>query len=440
MTALEDRALATATPFRLTDEIYLVGSLERGLTVYSQQVRALNLVWALKNGPGGAAAKKIAIIGAGIAGLTAAAAAVKAFPTAAISLFERRWDLCPLQQGADSRWLHPRIYDWPDEGSRSPSASLPILNWKAGRASDVAHQLLGEFGERVNAKDHFHVFVGVHLQIAAGQRTITWSGTRTKLTGGFFAPAGRAGEVDERFDVIIVATGFGIERVEPKYPILSYWRIDAVAQPILNRTSSRPYVVSGTGDGALIDLCRLSIERFRQDTIVYELFDGKPEDYETVIREWKTAAAAGGRFSEVFKAQDSSKAMQLALKNIGARIRKDTHTLLHARHPDPIRFALDEQRNSFLNKLLLYLLYRSGAVAPTSLPLEEVLQDNEVDPAHVICRYGADTLKHTVAIFSDVAYVQSKLEAMGESAKKSVQQVPTPSWDLGFFKNEESVS
>jgi hypothetical protein len=53
--------------------------------------------------------------------------------------------LMPLQQGSDSRWLHPHIYDWPREGSESGVAMLPVLNWTAARASDVVVQVLTEW-------------------------------------------------------------------------------------------------------------------------------------------------------------------------------------------------------------------------------------------------------------------------------------------------------
>ena len=44
------------------------------------------------------------------------------------------------------------------------------------------------------------------------------------------------------------------------------------------------FLVSGFGDGALIDLCRLTIERYRQDTILYELFPGIVDEVEDTIR------------------------------------------------------------------------------------------------------------------------------------------------------------
>jgi hypothetical protein len=102
-----DRARPVADTFKVNDRIFLIGSLEPGLTVFNQQVRAHNLVWALwelsQNGE--FSSRDIAIVGGGITGLTAAACFVSRFENVQITLFEQRWDLCPLQQGSDSRWL-----------------------------------------------------------------------------------------------------------------------------------------------------------------------------------------------------------------------------------------------------------------------------------------------------------------------------------------------
>src|SRR5262249_29710516 len=144
--AVRKRAKVAEATYRVQSGVYLIGSLERGVTVYNQQLRAHNLVWALCELRDEMEIKRVAIVGEGIAGLTAAACFLSRFDrTVSVTVFEKLWDLCPLQQGADNRWLHPKIYDWPDDGSRAPGASLPVLNWSEGRASDVARTIVGEF-------------------------------------------------------------------------------------------------------------------------------------------------------------------------------------------------------------------------------------------------------------------------------------------------------
>jgi NADPH-dependent 2,4-dienoyl-CoA reductase/sulfur reductase-like enzyme len=77
--------------------LYLIGTFERGVTVYSQQIRAFNLIWALvehnilecnlQAGPEDAKRVSVAIIGGGFAGLSAAAALLKKGVRAEIAIF-----------------------------------------------------------------------------------------------------------------------------------------------------------------------------------------------------------------------------------------------------------------------------------------------------------------------------------------------------------------
>src|SRR5262249_37312040 len=107
--------------------LWVIGTYEKGVTVYAQQVRALNLAWALvetdhlpcivKGSPAPSKRTTVAVVGGGFAGLTFAAALLKKNVAADIYVFEQRDTLLPLQQGSDARWLHPRIYDWPSVGS-----------------------------------------------------------------------------------------------------------------------------------------------------------------------------------------------------------------------------------------------------------------------------------------------------------------------------------
>lgn len=118
-----------------TPPLYLIGSFDKRVTVLAQQTRALNLAWAMvETGTiptAGTRPFRVAVVGAGFAGLTFAAALLQKGVAASIDIFEQQDSLLPLQQGSDTRWLHPRIYDWPEEGSEAAAAMLPLLNWTA---------------------------------------------------------------------------------------------------------------------------------------------------------------------------------------------------------------------------------------------------------------------------------------------------------------------
>ena len=130
--------------FCLVDNVYLLGCLETGLTIYAQQARALNLVWSLIETAPATSLEKVAVVGGGFGGLTAAAGLLKK-GVQHVTIFEKHSTLCPLQKGSDIRWVHPKIYEWPDDESTIPTAALPILNWNAGRAADVVADVLKEW-------------------------------------------------------------------------------------------------------------------------------------------------------------------------------------------------------------------------------------------------------------------------------------------------------
>src|SRR5207237_1588236 len=87
-------------------DVYILRPDTQLVAVFTQQVRALNLVRALYLKDESAfKVARIAIIGGGASGLTAAAAAAMA--GAKVKLFEQSRDLMSLQIGCATRALHP---------------------------------------------------------------------------------------------------------------------------------------------------------------------------------------------------------------------------------------------------------------------------------------------------------------------------------------------
>src|SRR6185437_10586446 len=266
----------------LTDDIFLIGLLDTGVTIFNQQVRALNLIWALHRAKRLDSASSIAIVGGGIAGLTAAMALRKIFLLASdslhftITLFEQRSVLCPLQRGCATRWVHPHIYDWPKEGSTNPSAGLPIMNWRAGRATDVATTIVNEWESE--GTDNVEEWRNLrYLKINHKTREIEWVGERHSNGA---EPSEIRGHT-RHFDIIILAIGFGGELGSVKYPAIPYWRNEEYGQPDLSGRQQR-YLVSGTGDGGLVDLLRLRITDFREDRIGHQLAPEGSNGYKAI--------------------------------------------------------------------------------------------------------------------------------------------------------------
>lgn len=177
--------------------IYLLGCLERRVTLLSQQIRALNLIFSLVELGGLNEGDRVAVIGGGVAGLTATAAA--AVCGCKVTLFEQKPDLLHLQANCDKRWVHPNIYDWPAERSFEESASdLEILVWHAATARDVVDQLLMQWEALLATlpPDQVEVKTSIQKLTIVGEGELTWT----------------PGYQNDNYKVIILALGFGLER------------------------------------------------------------------------------------------------------------------------------------------------------------------------------------------------------------------------------------
>ncbi len=230
--------------------LYIVGSFAKSVTVYSQQVRALNLIDAMCGMGKLRRSSRVAIIGGGIAGLTAAAALVQM--GVSVDVFEKEADVIPLQRNSSKRYLHPRVYDWPLTAIDDQDAQLPVLSWQAGAASAVAANMQAAWATVVaSASGHAKVHTGAPVTSLA-RMNAQWR------------IAAREGSGD--FDVVLVCVGFGVE--EDSDHSLKYWSELRVDDP---ETHRQRWLVSGAGDGALTDVIRLCIRNFDHGQVLHEV-------------------------------------------------------------------------------------------------------------------------------------------------------------------------
>lgn len=230
--------------------VFLLGCTEPRVTVHDQQVRAANLIWALAQAKVARVGQRIGIIGGGFAGVTAAVAALKVGLRPVV--FDHQDRACMLQEGS-SRWIHPRLYDWPDEGWDEPHA-LPFTTWEAAPASDIVSRIRGEL------QDHGLTITGPvdvqRIDASTSRVTVTFA-TRRRL--GTAAPSTEI----EFFPLVIISVGFGTERH------LGYWEPD---QLDVDKGPER-WAVAGMGDGALIDTARLRLSRSNYYTTLQRVAD-----------------------------------------------------------------------------------------------------------------------------------------------------------------------
>lgn len=226
-------------------DVYVLGSFARYVTIYGQQVRALNLVHALAASGHINSSSRVAIVGAGISGMTAAVSLIRrGLPRENVVLYDRHGGAMRLQMSS-KRYVHPHIYDWPDPAALNTSSGLPEpFAWDAGRADEVFAKLLTKW-EPFTGKPH---------------------PTMPKLKVGRASTSSMIdnGEGAKQFDAIVLAIGFGDDGDETSHTI-PYWADDPLDHPNWDK---KRWLVSGAGDGALTDLLRLCIQDFRHDKIV----------------------------------------------------------------------------------------------------------------------------------------------------------------------------
>lgn len=417
MTSLPPLQIRTSYLLLEQPPLYSIGTFSEGVTVWRQQVRALNLAWSLiedgKLNTPSTIPLRIAVVGAGFSGLTFAAALLKKAINCHITLFEEHDTLLPLQHGSDTRWLHPHIYDWPDKGSDADVAMLPILNWTAARASDVAVQVLDGWRQIVESRPphtcpSLRLFCNTrHLRITPDTTDCTksrleWVGDPREPIDGTTSASNPSTEGSAaQFDLVILAVGFGIEQ-----GTYSYWRNETIGQPLLHQ-SRRTYLISGQGDGAAIDLIRARLSQYRQDRILDELFSDKPG----ILSELQKAKQQFDNipdlslfdiFDKIFNGDalycQERKALFLT---IAKRVRRDTDAILRTKVPDLATLLhRNTSRISFQNSLLVYLLYRVGAFAPSNAPERHVLAKYSIDKTFWIKRHGTNRLNQIVRLLS----------------------------------------
>lgn len=331
--------------------IYVIGAFEKGITIYRQQVRALNLIYCLHESQRIPRDGLISVIGGGVAGVTAAAAALALGYR--VYLFEKHTMLLHLQRGCDTRWVHPYIYDWPRPGSEMEHAGLPLLSWRANTSAEVAQQILNDFAKIRNAcaDEKLRLHRGATVEIQHAEKRVSWTGSMGKP---------RSGEIP--CDAIIFAVGFGYEKGVEQGLYASYWRNDSLSQPIVQSSghARRNYLVSGTGDGGLIDALRIRLNGFNQGRIIRELFDRRDgeevNELRAIVSEYdkkKFSLDKKWLFDQYSSMEDRGFFKSLDEK-IDKILRTDTHVIVNGNE----RFSdiLNLDKISTFNTLLIHRL------------------------------------------------------------------------------------
>jgi len=226
--------------FRVDKNIFLLGQYEKRITIYSQQLRALNLIHALIETGEVDKTSKIGILGGGIGGLTLAYGfAIKGIKE--IVVYEENKHLFQTW-GSSPRWIDPFLYSWPKKEWINDQTKLPFFNWSCDIASNVSksflkeHQILNSHFDAVVIKLKTKGWVDEKLsQIVYGSRSDK-----------------------KQFDKIFLATGFGFDGKTNDVQS-TYWAADNLA---MLSNQKKHFYISGMGDGGIANLFRLKINSY----------------------------------------------------------------------------------------------------------------------------------------------------------------------------------
>jgi hypothetical protein len=240
---------------------FLLGCFEKRVTLFHQQVRALNLVYAL-NTLGYCQDANVAVVGAGVAGLTAAAALAR-IPGCQVTVIERGDRLLPVlnRDGvAVGRFLSPVLYEWPlvkpsQETFNRFFGSTPMTGWREGSQRSVVDWFLDEWEiHRGSARVVCGAAnVALHPADSENKIVVSWESVGLQQDRG------------DLFDIVILAIGFGAERMLGLPDARSYWEYDDLEGLLANVNTC---LVSGSGDGGWTDVFRIILRGFRQERLI----------------------------------------------------------------------------------------------------------------------------------------------------------------------------
>ncbi|WP_199693470.1 FAD-dependent oxidoreductase [Sorangium cellulosum] len=374
---------------RAEDGLYVLGCFERRVTLASQQVRALNLVYALHERRIVPTNGAILVVGGGVAGMTAAAGAARLGYK--VTLVEQRDELLPLLRGNAKRWLHPRVYDWPEPDAEHPEADVPVLPWRAAPAGEVVEQLERQW-KALPELPRIEVLLSARV-VDLGQG----APRRVSLN----APGLKRREVA----AVILAVGFGLERRVEGVDFVSYWDDDNLDQS--PRRSPARYFISGTGDGGLIDAVRARLRGFRHDRLLAD-FVGAEElgsvrqalldiEHEAVAREIRSAGSARDHLYDAYEGLGEKYADVLDASvdaAIRERLRNDVTVVLGGLESVPFSLGASMLSRFLVSRLLFAfgLAYHPGGFsrisrAPDGYEVQFQLGGPERFD-RVICRHG----------------------------------------------------
>lgn len=323
---------------RYVNQVYFLGNFEQRITVYNQQIRAVNLIYSLWKQKLLTKNSKVSIIGAGVSGLTAASCAAL-LGCRSIDIFEQADSILPLWKNSTSRVLHPNLFTWPKPGWQNNISMLPILNWKSDIAKNVAKCLEEQWKIVYN---YFKGLIEINLHL---NTVATLSNKNTRVN---FGDRGKSTD----FNIAFIAVGFGMDGYKNDFDTC-YWANDNLDAFRIGPTE---YFVSGNGDGGIADLLRIRFKDFSYTLVEQWLLNFCGETLQTKINDIEE------NYQRIYYSEDEEQANQYLIneyekldtssleKEMSNHLRSGTIATLHSQSDLIYNFKAFP-----LNRFLLYI-------------------------------------------------------------------------------------
>lgn len=419
--------------------IYAPGIFDGEVTLYRQQIRALNLAYLLHHQADGKQLN-VGIVGAGGCGLTLCGALLMLGHKT--TLYERQADPMYLQKGCETRYLHPNNYAWPAFGADVPFSDLPFMHWRAASATNVSRQIWDQFTkiDALGRELGRHTFrKRAFVLVNPDDHTIDWQSLDEN------EGEKRAGR--EAFDVIALCIGFGIENEIDDDTRFSYWRNDSFNQIRAGSyaASRTDYWVTGAGDGGLIDVQRLTIKDYDQSRFIYDVWGNaqlSPQPIAELRSLHKDVLNVGSRepsaVYDIIEANSAMTAIQMLDRHLISNRRPDTFVVLNSRETH-FKQTLRVGAQSFLNALVTHRLYNLGSFvyhAGAMKKLTHPMLSKHHSTSKIIVRHGPNLARHLQNCF------EPDITSAG-SGSSPIERISTEGlsrrlWEAGWWHNNAS--
>lgn len=399
--------------------VFCLGPFARRVSFSAQQNRALNLIWALHERRHFQADDQVAVIGGGIAGLTAAAGLIAYGCN--VDVFETNEESVANQRHTEHRLVHPTVNQWP-LAKLSMTTRLPFLEWSAGKCSDVTKSIAAQF-ETLRGSNRLLTEHKV-IDISDIAHRLVYIKTIPRIDDG------------RAYRLVVIAIGFGEEKPAPPFPAINYWFPDGLE---IYRDTKRfqDFLISGCGDGGLIDALRVVHKHFEKGQLA---FDVAAELVDTDIARTIASAEAEARlagsvaklssvYEDLAEILDSSTEYESVAKRLRDSLAKGSLIYLIDRDLDE-PYSLNAAP---IHKLLIAHARKRGLVIFRRGVAE--LKGNEVHFAgrripspssHVIIRHGPAPSFGRLLSDDEVASLKKRQEAFADHLADPLWPDPFP--------------